>query len=56
MRNYLGNVACLIADALKVGYHFKRGRYLPQVARHGLLLEQKPQAQRFYIALVPVNF
>lgn len=55
MRNYLGNVACLIADALKVGYHFKRGRYLPQVARHGLLLEQKPQAQRFYIALVPVD-
>ena len=55
MRNYLGNIACLIADALKVGYHFKRGRYLPQVARHGLLLEQKPQAQSFNIALVPVD-
>ena len=54
-RNDLGDVGGLIADALHVRDHLERGGDLPQVARDGLLLQKKLQAERFDAALLLVG-
>ena len=41
----------LVADALHVGNHLQRGGDLPQIPRHGLLVQQQAHAHVFYHAL-----
>ena len=43
--DYFRYILGLIAYALHVRYHLERGGYLPQIACHGLLLEQELQTQ-----------
>ena len=51
----LGDVFRLVSDALHVGDHFECGGNLAQIACDGLLLEQKPQAERFNGALFLID-
>ena len=51
----LRNVRRLISDALKVGDDLQRGGYLPQLARHRLLAQQQPHAERLDGTLLAVN-